>query len=119
MLFRSDAELVALGLHAGDDLVLAAASGNVLEADVADPQALWSPLHVTAPTDQMCAAESDGCSARNRLVFEGLSAAPLEVFDHHAVATGTYDVLVGDVRTPIDTACDGTAYAFVLLRTAD
>lgn len=117
----AESEIVSLGLNVAGDLVLAASSGNVIEAPgVDDPQALWSPLHVTAPADQQCPASGD-CAARNRLIFEGISTASLDVFDHHAVATGTYDILLGRALTPI-VDCEGTNaawYDFVLLRTQD
>ncbi len=118
-----DQQLDSIALHAEGELVFAASSGHVIASAVGgDPQGLWAPMIVTAPPDQRCAAEPDECStsARNRLAFEGLTGASIEVFDHHAVATGSYDILVGRALTPVGAPCDGGGpgwYDFIVLRT--
>jgi hypothetical protein len=112
----ADDEFSAIALHAGDVLVLAVANGNVL--DLGD-QSMWSPVQVSAPTDQQCGATSDDCTARNRLEFDGVVAATLDCFDHHALATDSYDVLVGNAFTVIE-SCDVVGnparYEFAVVR---
>jgi hypothetical protein len=115
-----DGQLDSIAIHAEDELVFAASSGQMLA--LGGDQGLWAPLAVEAPADQMCAEEPDECStsARNRLLFAGLTGTAIDVFDHHAVATDDYDILVGRALTPVGAECDGGGpgwYDFIVLRT--
>lgn len=112
-------QLDSIAIHVEDELMLAVSSGQALALPAGgDP--VWAPLQVEAPPDQMCADASDECAARNLLLFDGLTDAVIDVFDHHAVATGSYDILVGRALTPLETPCDVAHpawYDFIVLRT--
>jgi len=117
---------VWISLSDSQGLVLAAASGSVLDADFrGEPsQGIWSPMLVSSEPSS-CETGPSQCNTavqRAALRFSSLFAAPVDVFDHASVEVEGYRITVGNVLLAVGTGtCDGASgswFDFVVVRGA-
>lgn len=117
----------AFAVRVGGDLVLAGLSGAWLDIDFAggEPQALWSPMIVTAEARGLCPGQTAECNTsveRGGLVFGGVLPSDVSVFDHDTHLEGNYEFRVGAALTGTgEPQCDGVTsdwYDFVVINHA-